>query len=466
MFWLYLHFPSLLLDHYARTQNQTPLALLRGTPPVVEQASASARDQGVRPGQSLTTARSLCPELLPCHSDEKRQQRELTTLAAWLYPLASPLVLWPPDGIAIRAGELKRLYGSLDALCQALTDAIEQRELHYRMAAGSTPRMARLLARHSHAPCTDSETDSHQALSALPVSATDWPRKVCERLQRMGLTHLGQVLQCCPRELAHRLGPELVRDLQLLRGQRLEPCTEFVPPQRFRQRLELVQEASHAGALRFPLQRLLQDLETFLRYRQQTTDHLELILLHPDSQHTQLPIRLSRPRHQATDMAELIHLQLERQQLKDTVHTLELRTRRLMTLHARADDLFQSPESEAEALEGLVSRLTAKLGEDQLLRTAPRDDHRPEHAHHLSPRHQSNEASRHWLMRPLWLQQPPQPLTVTPQAWLNGPERLQGGWWDGDYVRRDYYIARLESGRRAWLFRNAEGQWFIHGWFG
>jgi len=62
--------------------------------------------------------------------------------------------------------------------------------------------------------------------------------------------------------------------------------------------------------------------------------------------------------------------------------------------------------------------------------------------------------------------QPPQPLTVTPQAWLNGPERLQGGWWDGDYVRRDYYIARLESGRRAWLFRNAEGQWFIHGWFG
>ncbi len=466
MLWLYLHFPSLLLDHYTRTQGQSPLALLRGKPPVIEQATASARDQGVRPGQSLATAQSLCPELLPCHSDEQRQQRELTALAAWLYPLASPLTLWPPDGIAIRAGELKRLYGSLEALCQALTEAIQQRGLHYHMATAGTPRMARLLARHHPERCSENEADWHQALAALPVSATDWPLKVRERLQRMGLTHLGQLLQCCPRELAHRLGPELVRDLQLLRGQRHEPCTEFVPPERFRQRLELIQEASHTGALRFPLQRLLQDLETFLRYRQQASDHLELILLHPDRQHTRVPIRLSRPRHRASDMAELIQLQLENQQLQDSVHSLELRTRRLLALHNTAQDLFQREEADRDALEELISRLGAKLGEDQLLRPALRDDHRPEHAHHLGHRQHSNGTARRQVTRPLWLQQPPQPLTVTPREWLNGPERLQGGWWDGDYVRRDYYIARLEAGRQAWLFRNADGQWFIHGWFG
>ena len=51
---------------------------------------------------------------------------------------------------------------------------------------------------------------------------------------------------------------------------------------------------------------------------------------------------------------------------------------------------------------------------------------------------------------------------------LHGPERLESGWWDGDDVRRDYYVVRTSLGQRAWAYTPA-GQrdgWMLHGWFG
>ena len=49
----------------------------------------------------------------------------------------------------------------------------------------------------------------------------------------------------------------------------------------------------------------------------------------------------------------------------------------------------------------------------------------------------------------------------------DGPERIEAGWWDGDDVRRDYYVARSRRGMRLWVFRERRsGRWYLHGLFG
>jgi protein ImuB len=52
---------------------------------------------------------------------------------------------------------------------------------------------------------------------------------------------------------------------------------------------------------------------------------------------------------------------------------------------------------------------------------------------------------------------------------LSGPERIESGWWSGQGVARDYYVARADSGARVWIFceRDAEGRrhWCLHGVF-
>ena len=48
-----------------------------------------------------------------------------------------------------------------------------------------------------------------------------------------------------------------------------------------------------------------------------------------------------------------------------------------------------------------------------------------------------------------------------------GPERIESGWWDGEEVSRDYYMAANPRGETFWIFREHRGaqSWYMHGVF-
>ena len=77
--------------------------------------------------------------------------------------------------------------------------------------------------------------------------------------------------------------------------------------------------------------------------------------------------------------------------------------------------------------------------------------------------------------RPSWLLQRPQRL-ITQDGnpgfqgaldLLAGPERIEAGWWDGEEVCRDYYVAANPRGETFWIYREHRGgqAWYMHGVF-
>jgi len=46
-------------------------------------------------------------------------------------------------------------------------------------------------------------------------------------------------------------------------------------------------------------------------------------------------------------------------------------------------------------------------------------------------------------------------------------ERIESGWWDGQDIARDYFIAESASGSRYWIYRELDGErrWFLQGLF-
>ena len=49
----------------------------------------------------------------------------------------------------------------------------------------------------------------------------------------------------------------------------------------------------------------------------------------------------------------------------------------------------------------------------------------------------------------------------------SGPERVEAGWWDGEEVRRDYYVTRAAHEAAWWVYReHGSGRWYVHGLFG
>lgn len=468
--WLYLHFRHLLLDHIARARTTTaPLAVLGQGSRQVLQACSRARQLGVRPGTAFKTALNLAPDLVVVHGDDDRQRRILEQQAHWLYHYLDRITLYPPDGLLADAGSVRRLYGGLQPLRERLQKALDERQLTATLTTGPTPLAARLLARAGRNCFTENPEEMNARMGALPLTAVELEEPVLRRLNRLGLGTLAEVQQLPAAELARRLAPETLSHIQRIYGQRPDPQTCWQPPSDFRQRADFGLPVEKAEGLLFALQRNLTELESELRWRQQDTDSLLLILHHYRQPPSRLQIRTTGPEHRADAFLDLLRIRLEQHPLVAPVEALELRVTRFLDRHTTiTTDLLNDQPDTGEAWHTLISRLQARLGEQALKHLAPAADHRPErawHSYRLTSRRQA-ETSSHLPLRPLWLLPHPAPLTVTPQEWLKGPERISGGWWDGQQILRDYYIARLPGDQLAWVYRDTHQGWFVHGWFG
>jgi protein ImuB len=122
----------------------------------------------------------------------------------------------------------------------------------------------------------------------------------------------------------------------------------------------------------------------------------------------------------------------------------------------------------------LVDRLRARLGDDAVMLVSPHPEHRPE----LALREAAQASAPALVLpdapRPLWLLAEAQPLGawLEHQPWIlkDGPERIESGWWDGNDLRRDYFVAETPRGETVWIYRDHrygadDGEWFLHGLF-
>ncbi|MBU2874385.1 Y-family DNA polymerase [Marinobacter salexigens] len=472
MLWLYLHFPHLVLDHIRRSgEHVSALVIVEGSGQKVVQACPTAKDLGVRDDMRLKTAISLVPELSIIRADQQQEARILEDQARWLYRYAAHIVLVPPNGLLAEIGSLQRLYGGLSAVWRTLEEVLHERQLTAWMGTGHTPLAARLTARNGVGERTSDTARILQTLSKMPLLAAEFDGRTCIRLQRLGLNTLGEVFSLPPKEMARRLSPETLAYIQKIRGSRPDPQAPWQPPHHFRQQADFVQDIEQSQGLLFPLRRMLSELESDLCWRQQDTDCLLLELQHRHTEPTRLRIRTSGPEHRAEPFLSLVSLRLEQQPLKAPVMSLRLIVKRFLGREAPfKQDLLGENQDLNEAWHTLASRLQARLGDNAMKQLSPRADHRPEWAWSASQVRRTNRvtttATNQLPCRPLWLLQGPQPLTETPKVWFTGPERISGGWWDGQRVHRDYYVAQLDNGQLAWVFRDIREGWFIHGWFG
>jgi protein ImuB len=123
--------------------------------------------------------------------------------------------------------------------------------------------------------------------------------------------------------------------------------------------------------------------------------------------------------------------------------------------------------------ERLVERLRARLGSEAVHGIAVRSEHRPEFAS-TAVDSDASSLELDFGERPVWLLDRPKPLAEIgarphhegPLELLAGPERIESGWWDGNNVARDYFVARMQNEALVWIYRErGGGGWYLHGLF-
>ena len=168
----------------------------------------------------------------------------------------------------------------------------------------------------------------------------------------------------------------------------------------------------------------------------------------------------------------LLRERLERLEVQEPVIEVELRAEQLVKLDGQSLNLFGKADNKTDI--NLLDRLRARLGDGVVRGLSAVAEHRPEYAWAYSKPGSSRKDSN-GLQRPLWLLPVPRQLkTSNGKPLLQGElklqagrERIESGWWDGNGIARDYFIATNPSGSHYWVYRELGGErrWYLQGIF-
>jgi protein ImuB len=440
----------------------TPPALAAVSVPKTPAAGASSS----RPRARQLWYAVVFPELLAAQAAATLQR-----LCLHAQTFTSLVSIEPPNALLLEIRGSVKLFGSLQKL-HADIDACWQRlELPARSATTPSTLASLWLARAGKAVHGNDAGMLPAQLSEVPLVCTAWEREVLQTLNAMGVTKVGELLRLPRAGLARRLGPALVQALDIAVGAQPAPRRAFVPKERFRARSDFETEVENAAYLEKALEPLIGRCARFLRERQSGVQRLRLRLRHREGPATELTLGLASITSERRRLMDVAVQKLTRLELEAPVRGIELISGSLRALSAASLDAFSgmtaAGTSGRDTAPQLVERLRARLGEEAVYGFCLIPEHRPEAAWRRV-RELRTAASEQTLAaqmpRPVWLLQEPLPLPK-PDI-LQGPERIESGWWDGKGVARDYYVARRHHGAKLWVFQERHSKrWYLHGVF-
>jgi protein ImuB len=483
--WFCIYLPNLPLDACRPGEEATVIVEEQHGMHRVLLANARAEAAGVQPGQSSNAALALLPELRLEERSELREQQTLEALAGWLERFSSFVSIAGRDVLLLEVAGSLRLFGGLQRLRKRIACELHDKGFNASLAIAPTPLAATWLARAGRRSCIRDTANLAAALRKLPLYCLDWPPTICESLTGVGVTTVGDCLRLPRDAFTLRFGAERLLALDRALGHLSDPRTSWRAPERFVVDHEMTEEQSDRELLLVLCNELLLGHERFLLCRQLGTQRIRFSFFHLRAAATELTLGSATAERAADCWFDLLRLRFEQLTLPEPVIAIRLRggiTQPLATETGRL--VFQGRKTGARrySIAQLAERLSARIGDQSVSGITTVAEHRPQRAwrpHNLLVNKAAGAFAMltRGLQRPLWMLPEPTPLPDE-QGYplhqgkltlLEGPERLETGWWDADSIARDYYTAVNPAGMRLWVFRNRRREqpaWYLHGIFG
>lgn len=470
--WMAVHFPRLALEALGiEPTSQGPVAVMegQGQRAMVWDRSQEAARLGVQPGQTLTAALALAPFLKTLERDASREQGTLLKLAELAQRFTPTVSLESPAALLLEVEGSAHLFGGTLGILSRARERYAQAGFMAAAALAPTPVAALWLAQaRLEIPVTGLE-QLRGVLGRLPVQALAWPREVQDAFGRLGITHLAELLRLPRDGLAKRFGKPFLETLDRALGMSPDPRRAWQAAARCRLSRELPGELSQMGHLQPYIESMVAELVAELRRHDAGVDRIKLLFKHWRQEPTVAKVGSAKPHRDERRWNELIQNQLANQALAAPVVEVALLSGRYMRYTAASQDLLGLSRDTGESVAQLVELLRARLGRTAVYGVTVTQDARPEQAWRSVEPGAPTREPRMPPPRPLDLLPAPLPLPElryrgASLTLVNGPERIEGGWWAGEAWVRDYYQALSSRGEKLWVFKQ-DRRWYLHGLF-
>ncbi|MBA3458815.1 MAG: DNA polymerase Y family protein [Deltaproteobacteria bacterium] len=462
-------------------------------------ACERARASGVLAGQRYAHALSLCGGLKARVVPGEQIEAAIVELRTALHAMSPNVEVGEPGTFWLDGDGLERIF--LDgrapagtAWGMAIARVVAASKLTGAIVVGFSRFATFAIARATRTGLTvlRADADERAAATAVPLARLDLAPRLRDELARLGVTTVGQMVRLPGGGVLERFGREAHQLYQLAAGERWDPLVPLAPPEAPDETVLLDDEDDDVERLMFvikaPIDRLLERLGT--RGRALTALHLELALKLAVGK-IELRADCIKPAEATLDgriLMRLVHLRLSGMPPAAPVNAIRVwaddapATREQLALFA------SRPRRDLRAADEALAKIRAELGDDAVVRAAPRDGHLPEASFawerlvHVVPARPRDVLVRPLIRRMLARAQPlpPQAHQVRDDGWLLsglehgavvrivGPYIVSGGWWTqagaAAGVHREYHYAELKRGDCLWVYydRNRR-RWFWQG---
>lgn len=458
---------------------------------VITAANALAQAASISIGMAAADARAIIPPLIVLDDDPGLSARLLTGIAEWCIRYTPVAAIDPPDGLILDITGCAHLWGGEMPYLNQIISRIKGFGYDVRAVMADTIGTAWAVTRFAQEPIINPGAQA-AALLPLPPEALRLEAETSERLQKLGLHHIGDIINMPRSPLRRRFGRHLIQRLDQALGveeEAIKPVQPLVP---YRERLPCLEPIVTATGIEMALQQLLDMLCTRLQQEQKGLREAVFKGYRVDGKIEKIVIGTNRGSHHAEHLFKLFEPKLSTMEPALGIELFMLEAPKTEDLAALQKNLWEGACGlEDIRLSELIDRLANRIGPGRVNRYLPDARHWPERS--IKPTASMHEKPAiTWNLdrpRPLQLLSKPEPIDVTapvpdypPMLFrykgrlhkivkADGPERIEREWWIEEGQHRDYYCVEDEEGARYWLFRSGHyeadksHQWFMHGFF-
>jgi len=450
--------------------------------------SQEAATTGVRLGMRSGGVAAIAPDTRLLERDAAKEESALTAIATALMQYTPEITFQADDSLLLDVSASLTLFRGPRALSHRIIRSIQALGFTALLGMAPTAEGAWLLARgprmkgHTYRHRVLSMKSLHRRLNLLPCSLVPASGPYHDWLTDIGAKRL-QALRQLPRAgLLRRTSKELVAALDRAYGELPEIFEWIKPPLSFAARVETFDRIEHADALLHGATRLILQLVGWLTSLQQSIRMFTLYLEHERGRAAvppmELEVALAEPVWHEDHLVRLLKERLAKVELQRPVIALRLEAVKIEPMLPPNESLFPEPGGSPQEYARTLELVTARIGPENVLAPAQVDDYRPEVCNAWLPvtikRPKAGQAEV-LEGRPFWLLAKPiklllrdeRPFYMSPLRILEGPERLEAGWWHDDTAARDYYVAQAADSVCYWIYRERvpDAPWFLHGMF-
>lgn len=459
---------------------------------MITAANVEARKQGIDKGMVLADARAILPSLEYFDDNPQKFLRVLESIANWCIRFTPKAAVEGSDGVILDATGCAHLWGGEAAYVDAIANRFKKFGYHIRLCMADTIGTAWALTHFGQNKLIVASGEESGALMDLSPAALRIENDVLERLYKLGLRKISNLVGMPRKALRRRFGTALLRQLDYALGVEHESIIPIIPPEPFQERLPCLEPILTLTGIEIALQQLLEALCLRLQQSGKGLRLARFSAYRVDGKIEKIEIGTNRASNQSAHLFKLFELKLGNIEPDLGIELFQIDATKVEDVQATQEKIWSETSGlDNDDLMELIDRLSNKIGGDHFQRFLPDEHYWPERSFKPSDSFQEKTASA-WRTdrpRPVHLLHRPEPIQVMapipdypPMLFryrnklhkikkADGPERIEREWWIEEGPHRDYYQVEDEDGQRYWLFRSGhysaekKYQWYIHGFF-